>query len=347
MTIFITGGAGFIGSNFVHTWLSNNKEEIVNLDALTYAGNLENISKFDGNNYHTFIHGDITNTNLYEKYFYEKQIRAIINFAAESHVDRSIDGPESFIETNIFGTYKLLEAAKKYWLNLDNNSKKDFKFMHISTDEVYGSLKLDEKPFTEESRYKPNSPYSASKASSDHLVRAYNITYGLPTIISNCSNNYGPYQYPEKLIPLIINNAIREMPLPIYGDGKQIRDWLYVEDHCNAIIELLSNGKSSEVFNIGGNNEITNIQIVNIICKILDEIHPRKEGKNYSELITHVSDRPGHDRRYAINFAKIRSELNWSPSETFDTGIYKTVVWNLNNQEWINNIYTKINRGNS
>ena len=341
MSIIVTGGAGFIGTNFVRNWLLNNNELLVNLDKLTYAGNLKNIADIDGDKNHLFIQGDIADQALIENLLIEHNPRAIINFAAESHVDRSISNPEGFIETNIVGTFKLLEASKNYWKSLKDQFKDDFRFIHVSTDEVYGSLGDNDQAFTETNRYEPNSPYSASKAASDHLVRAYNQTYSLPTIISNCSNNYGPFQYPEKLIPLMIQRALSKKELPIYGDGLQIRDWLFVTDHCNAIRYLLENGRIGESYNVGGLNEKTNIEIVETICDILDELRPLEANgdlSSYRNLITYVQDRPGHDRRYAVNADKIRKELNWRPKESFETGIKKTINWYLSNEQWASSI---------
>lgn len=339
--ILVTGGAGFIGSNFVIDWLSKNDETVINLDKLTYAGNLNNLSSVKSDERHIFVNGDISDTSLVTELLTKYQPRAIINFAAESHVDRSISGPEAFIETNILGVFHLLECSKEYWLSITSEEKSAFRFLHVSTDEVYGSLDADAPAFTEEHSYKPNSPYSASKASSDHLVRAYHETYGLPVLTTNCSNNYGPFQFPEKLIPLIISNALAHKALPIYGDGLQIRDWLYVSDHCSAIRAVLEQGKSGEVYNIGGLNEKTNIEIVHTLCDTLNELSPISENndiENYRELITFVEDRPGHDRRYAINASKLETELNWRPSETFETGIRKTVVWYLQNADWIKQV---------
>ena len=341
MTILVTGGAGFIGSNFINKWNNSCEELIINLDNLTYSGNLNNFYNKPDNEKHVFAKGDINDKKLIYNLFDEYNFRAVINFAAESHVDKSIHGPEAFIKTNILGTFNLLECTRDIWRNLNANHKREFRFLHVSTDEVYGSLKASEKKFTEQNRYKPNSPYSASKASSDHLVRAYNKTYGLPTLITNCSNNYGPYQFPEKLIPLIIHNALKKKSLPIYGDGKQIRDWLYVEDHCNAICKVLDEGDPGEVYNIGGNNEKTNLEIVNYICEILDKLKPVENSsdiKSYKELISFVKDRPGHDRRYAIDSTKIYKTLKWKPTETFETGILKSIQWYLNNQEWVEKV---------
>ena len=341
MAILATGGAGFIGSNFVIDWLDNHDEEVINLDKLTYAGNLNNLVSLENNKSHIFIEGDIGNSNALNKYLIEYKPRAIVNFAAESHVDRSIHGPESFMQTNIIGTSRLLECAKNYWQSLPQKEQTEFRFLHISTDEVYGSLSENSPAFLETNRYNPNNPYSASKASSDHLVRAYNHTYGLPVLTTNCSNNYGPYQFPEKLIPLTIQNALAQKPLPIYGDGLQIRDWLYVSDHCSAIRAVLERGIIGEVYNIGGLNEKTNIEIVHVLCDLLDELRPLSSDsiiKSYRDLIVFVKDRPGHDRRYAINASKIEKNLNWRPSENFETGIRKTVEWYLKNTKWVDQI---------
>jgi len=338
MTILVTGAAGFIGSNFVLDWFDNSQEDVVSIDILTYAGNLENLSSLDGNPHHHFIRGNIGDRDLVLEILKKYQVRAIVNFAAESHVDRSIHGPWDFIETNIVGTYNLLESARSYWNDLNETTKKAFRFIHISTDEVYGSLNDKSPAFTENHPYKPNSPYSASKASSDHLVRAWFHTYELPAITTNCSNNYGPYHFPEKLIPLCILNALNGKSLPIYGDGKQIRDWLYVKDHCNAIREVLNKGKIGETYNIGGWNEKTNLEVVETLCAVLDELKPKSDGKRYSDQITFVKDRPGHDKRYAINAYKLERELGWKPQETFETGLYKTVLWYLENQDWVNHI---------
>lgn len=338
MTILVTGGAGFIGANFVLDWLAQTQEPVINLDKLTYAGNLENLSSLDGDKRHLFVQGDIADTQLVERLLAEHAPRAILNFAAESHVDRSIHGPEDFIETNVVGTFRLLEAVRAYWKNLPVDAQQAFRFLHVSTDEVYGSLSKDDPAFTETHQYEPNSPYSASKAASDHLVRAYHHTYGLPVLTTNCSNNYGPYHFPEKLIPLMIVNALAGKALPVYGDGQQIRDWLYVKDHCSAIRRVLEAGAVGQVYNVGGWNEKPNLDIVRTICTLLDEQRPRPDGKPYSEQIAYVTDRPGHDRRYAIDARKLESELGWKPAETFETGIRKTVEWYLNNQEWVSNI---------
>lgn len=343
MTILITGGAGFIGSNFAENWLKNNKGNLINLDKLTYAGNLNNLLALKNNPSHIFIQGDICDTQLISGLLEKYKPDRVINFAAESHVDRSIHGPEEFIQTNIIGTFRLLEATKSYWLSMSKDKKEKFRFLHVSTDEVYGTLSKSDPAFSEENPYKPNSPYSASKASSDHLVRAYHHTYGMPVLTTNCSNNYGPYQFPEKLIPLIIHNALKLKSLPIYGDGLQIRDWLYVTDHCNAIETVLKKGRVGEVYNIGGLNEMANIDIVNTLCNILDDlspIHDQSSIKSYKDLITYVKDRPGHDRRYAIDATKIETELGWTPTETFESGIRKTVSWYLNNSQWVEEIVT-------
>ncbi len=336
--ILVTGGAGFIGSNFVLDWLANCDETVVNLDKLTYAGNLQNLASAAADKRHIFIKGDIGDYDLVLKLLTEHQVRAIVNFAAESHVDRSIRGPEEFIQTNIVGTFRLLEVGRNYWNVLPEGEKAAFRFLHVSTDEVYGSLEKDAPPFTETHCYEPNSPYSASKAASDHLVRAYHHTYGLPVITTNCSNNYGPYHFPEKLIPLCIHNALAGKPLPIYGDGQQIRDWLYVKDHCSAIRRVLEAGRVGEVYNVGGWNEKSNIDVAKILCAILDEEKPRADGESYAEQIIFVKDRPGHDRRYAIDARKLERELGWKPAETFETGIRKTVRWYLDNQGWVANV---------
>jgi dTDP-glucose 4,6-dehydratase len=336
--ILVTGGAGFIGANFVLDWFAQSDEAIINLDALTYAGNLQSLASLGADKRHIFVQGDIGDSTLVADLLTQNQPRSIINFAAESHVDRSIHGPEDFIQTNIVGTFRLLEAVRAYWSGLSNETKQRFRFLHVSTDEVYGSLAKGEPAFSETRRYEPNSPYSASKAASDHLVRAYHHTYGLPMLTTNCSNNYGPYHFPEKLIPLMIINALAGKPLPIYGDGQQIRDWLYVKDHCSAIRLVLEAGRVGEVYNIGGCNEKPNIEIVHTVCALLDELRPRIDGKSYREQIAYVTDRPGHDRRYAIDASKIERELGWKPAETFETGIRKTVQWYLDNQGWVSNV---------
>ena len=336
--IVVTGGAGFIGSNFVLDWLCRSDDPVINLDKLTYAGNLENLASLQGNTRHTFIRGDIGDANVVSSLLNVHKPRAVINFAAESHVDRSIHGPEDFIQTNIVGTFRLLEAVRAYWSGLNNEIKQSFRFLHVSTDEAYGSLAKGEPSFSETRRYEPNSPYSASKAASDHLVRAYHHTYGLPVLTTNCSNNYGPYHFPEKLIPLMIMNALAGKPLPVYGDGQQIRDWLYVKDHCSALRRVLEAGRVGEVYNIGGCNEKPNIEIVRTVCALLDELRPRTDRGSYRGQIAYVADRPGHDRRYAIDASKIEHELGWKPAETFETGIRKTVQWYLDNQSWVSNV---------
>ena len=338
MTILVTGGAGFIGSNFVIDWLAHNDEPVVNLDKLTYAGNLQNLTSLEGDSRHHFVRGDIGDGALVARLLAEHKVRAVLNFAAESHVDRSIEGPGAFIQTNIVGTFNLLEAVRAYWNGLDEQAKAGFRFLHVSTDEVYGTLESDAPAFTEQHRYEPNSPYSATKAASDHLVRAYHHTYGLPVLTTNCSNNYGPYHFPEKLIPLVIHNALAGKPLPIYGDGQQIRDWLYVTDHCSAIRRVLEDGRLAETYNVGGWNEKANIDVVRTLCAILDELQPRADGASYATQMTFVKDRPGHDRRYAIDAGKLERELGWRPAETFDTGIRKTVEWYLANGAWVENV---------
>lgn len=338
MAILVTGGAGFIGGNFVLDWLASSDELVINLDKLTYAGNLQNLSALQNNLHHVFVQGDIGDRSLVDRLLAEYQPRAVINFAAESHVDRSIHGPGDFIQTNIVGTYNLLESVRGYWSALPQTQKDSFRFLHVSTDEVYGSLESDEPAFSETHRYEPNSPYSASKAASDHLVRAWHHTYGLPVVTTNCSNNYGPFHFPEKLIPLMIVNAVAGKPLPVYGDGMQIRDWLYVKDHCSAIRRVLESGRIGETYNVGGWNEKPNIEIVKTVCALLDELQPKADGSSYAAQITYVTDRPGHDRRYAIDARKLEHELGWKPAETFETGIRKTVEWYLGNQEWVANV---------
>ena len=333
--ILVTGGAGFIGANFVLDWLAAGDEPVLTLDKLTYAGNLENLASLQGDSRHTFVQGDIGDSALLARLLAEHQPRAVINFAAESHVDRSIHGPEDFIQTNIVGTFHLLEAVRAYWSGLAGEAKSAFRLLHVSTDEVYGSLAAADPAFTETHRYEPNSPYSASKAASDHLVRAYHHTYGLPVLTTNCSNNYGPFHFPEKLIPLLIVNALAGKPLPVYGDGMQVRDWLYVKDHCSAIRRVLEAGRLGEVYNVGGWNEKPNIEIVHTVCTLLDELRPRADGAPYKAQITFVKDRPGHDRRYAIDARKLEKELGWRPAETFDSGIRKTVQWYLAHPEWV------------
>jgi dTDP-glucose 4,6-dehydratase len=335
MTLLVTGGAGFIGSNFVLDWLEQSDETVVNLDKLTYAGNLGNLASLEGDARHVFVKGDIGDHALMERLLATHQPRAILNFAAESHVDRSIHGPGEFIQTNVLGTFQLLQAALGYWRGLEGEAREGFRFLHVSTDEVYGTLAAEEPAFAETHRYEPNSPYSASKAASDHLVRAWHHTYGLPVLTTNCSNNYGPLHFPEKLIPLMIVNALAGKALPVYGDGMQIRDWLYVRDHCSAIRRVLAAGQLGETYNVGGWNERPNIEIVQTICALLDELRPRTDGRSYREQITHVTDRPGHDRRYAIDARKIERELGWRPAETFETGIRKTVEWYLANGGWV------------
>ena len=336
MTILVTGCAGFIGSNFVHTWLEGSQEPIVNVDKLTYAGNLSNLESVLGDARHTFVQGDITDRSLLDKLLALHQPRAIINFAAESHVDRSIHSPIEFLQTNVMGTFHLLEAARDYWNG--QGQPQDFRFLHISTDEVFGSLAPHEPGFAETHVYEPNSPYSASKASADHLVRAWHHTYGLPVLTTNCSNNYGPFHFPEKLIPLVIQNALSAKPLPIYGDGQQIRDWLYVRDHCLAIACVLEKGVVGETYNVGGNNEKPNLEVVQTICATLDQLRPLPNAKSYRDQITFVKDRPGHDRRYAIDASKIKSDLGWVPQESFESGILKTITWYLDHPEWVASI---------
>ena len=334
--ILVTGGAGFIGSNFVLNWLSTQNEGLINLDSLSYAADLNNLESISENKEYVFIKGSIEDQNLIEKILEKYNPRAVINFAAETHVDRSIENPEIFMKTNIFGTFHLLNASLKFWKKISLDDQKKFKFLHISTDEVFGSLSLEDEKSNELSPYKPNSPYSASKAASDHLVRAWGETYKLPVITTNCTNNYGPHQFPEKLIPLLIHNCINNKKLPIYGKGENVRDWLYVEDHCEAIKEVLVKGSIGETYNIGGNNEKTNIEIVKTVCSTLDEIKPRKNNSSYKELITFVEDRPGHDFRYSLDISKIKKELNWQPQETFESGIRKTILWYLENMNDIN-----------
>ncbi len=337
--ILVTGGAGFIGANFVLDWIEATGEALVNLDRLTYAGNLENLKALQGDGRHRFVHGDIGDASLLDRLLREHRPRAVVNFAAESHVDRSIHGPEDFIQTNVVGTFRLLEAVRGYWAGLPSvEERQAFRLLHVSTDEVYGSLGRDDAAFTEQHRHEPNSPYSASKAASDHLVRAWHHTYGLPVLTTNCSNNYGPLHFPEKLIPLMIVNALAGKPLPVYGDGMQVRDWLYVRDHCSAIRRVLEAGRIGETYNVGGWNEQPNLDIVHIVCRLLDELSPRADGQSYATQISHVTDRPGHDRRYAIDARKIERELGWKPAETFDSGIRKTVQWYLQNADWVRNV---------
>ncbi len=338
--ILVTGGAGFIGSNFVLDWLAQSDEPIVNLDKLTYAGNLENLASLQADTRHVFVQGDLGDRTLVDRLLIEHKPRAVLHFAAESHVDRSIHGPEDFIQTNIVGTFRLLEAVRAYWSTLPKAEQAAFRFLHVSTDEVYGTLSQDDPPFAETNAYEPNSPYSASKAASDHLVRAWHHTYGLPVLTTNCSNNYGPYHFPEKLIPLMIVNALAGKPLPVYGDGLQVRDWLYVKDHCSAIRRVLQAGRLGETYNVGGWNEKPNIEIVYTVCALLDELRPKVDGSSYKAQITHVQDRPGHDRRYAIDARKIERELGWKPAETFETGIRNTVQWYLDHPDWVQHVQT-------
>ena len=336
--ILVTGGAGFIGSAVVRYIINSTDNRVLNIDKLTYAGNLESLASVNDNPRYQFLHADICDKVAMTKAFDDFEPDIVMHLAAESHVDRSIDGPMDFIQTNIIGTYNLLEVARNYWQNLTEDKKMSFRFHHISTDEVYGDLEGTEDLFTEETSYSPSSPYSASKASSDHLVRAWHRTYGLPIVITNCSNNYGPYHFPEKLIPLVILNALDGKPLPVYGDGKQIRDWLYVEDHARALYLVATTAKVGETYNIGGHNEKQNIDVVKTICTILDNIKPRTDGQSYTQQITFVKDRPGHDLRYAIDASKIQQELNWQPQETFESGIQKTVEWYLANEDWVNHV---------
>ncbi|WP_089956036.1 dTDP-glucose 4,6-dehydratase [Limnohabitans sp. 2KL-3] len=338
MTLLVTGGAGFIGANFVLDWLAQSPEPVVNLDKLTYAGNPETLASLQGDARHQLVQGDIGDVDLVRQLLAEHRPRAVVNFAAESHVDRSIHGPGDFIHTNIVGTFNLLESVRGYWSALPQADQQAFRFLHVSTDEVYGSLGHADPAFTENHRYEPNSPYSASKAASDHLVRAWHHTYGLPVVTTNCSNNYGPYHFPEKLIPLMIVNALAGKPLPVYGDGMQIRDWLYVKDHCSAIRRVLEAGRLGETYNVGGWNEKPNIDIVKTICQLLDEMRPKADGSSYASQISYVTDRPGHDRRYAIDARKLEAELGWKPAETFETGIRKTVQWYLAHPEWVSNV---------
>ncbi len=337
-TVLVTGGAGFIGANFIHHWLSDPNRKAINLDKLTYAGNLDNLAGLDASDRLEFVRADIGDGSAVQSLLERHRPRAILNFAAESHVDRSISGPEEFIQTNIVGTFRLLQTALRFFRDLAEDEKKQFRFLHVSTDEVYGSLHSGDRPFTEKHPFEPNSPYSASKASSDHLVRAFCQTYGLPVLTTNCSNNYGPYQFPEKLIPLVIHNAINEKALPIYGDGQNVRDWLFVADHCEAIATVLEKGVVGETYNVGGWNEMANIDVVHTICDLLDQERPRADGRSYREQITFVKDRPGHDRRYAIDATKIARELGWKPKETFQTGIAKTVRWYLSNEDWVSRV---------
>jgi dTDP-glucose 4,6-dehydratase len=338
LTVLVTGGAGFIGTNFVLEWIATSDEPVINLDKLTYAGNLGNLRSIAANPQHTFVHGDIADPRIVGSLLAEHAPRAVINIAAETHVDRSIHGPEEFIQTNIVGTYILLAAALDYWQSLSGTLKDDFRFINVSTDEVFGSLPPDAPPCDEDAQYAPNSPYSASKASADHLVRSYFRTYSLPAITTNCTNNYGPFQFPEKLIPLVTANAVANKPLPIYGDGKNIRDWLYVSDHCSALREVLAKGRPGEVYNIAGNCEIANLDVVEAICTVVDQLVPNDNGLLRRELIEFVPDRPGHDRRYALSTRKIETELGWKPSESFESGLQKTIAWYLENQDWLTDI---------
>ncbi len=342
--VLVTGGAGFIGSNFVHRLMNQDDIEVINLDALTYAGNIETLVDVDCKLNHHFVLGSIGDQSLVDYLLARYQPDAIVNFAAESHVDRSIDDPGAFIQTNVVGTHSLLECSRKYWNQLQGDAKQNFRFLHVSTDEVYGSLGAEGK-FTETTPYQPNSPYSASKAASDHLVRAYHHTYGMPVLTTNCSNNYGPYQFPEKLIPLMIVNALAGKPLPVYGKGLNVRDWLYVEDHCSAIQTVLAKGVIGEVYNIGGNNEKTNMEVIEMLCQLLDELVPHSQFKPHMDLVTYVQDRPGHDLRYAIDAGKIDRDLGWQPEETFESGMRKTVQWYLDNQQWWQNILNGSYRG--
>ncbi|MFY8102532.1 MAG: dTDP-glucose 4,6-dehydratase [Ramlibacter sp.] len=336
--ILVTGGAGFIGANFVLDWLAHGDEPVVTLDKLTYAGNRENLAALEGDDRHVFVQGDIGDTELLQRLLAQHRPRAVLNFAAESHVDRSIHGPGDFIQTNVVGTFRLLEAVRAHWETLPAGEREAFRFLHVSTDEVYGTLAPSDPAFTESHRYEPNSPYSASKAASDHLVRAWHHTYGLPVLTTNCSNNYGPFHFPEKLIPLMIVNALAGKPLPVYGDGMQVRDWLYVKDHCSAIRRVLQVGRVGETYNVGGWNEKPNIEIVNTVCALLDTLRPRADGASYASQITFVKDRPGHDRRYAIDARKIERELGWKPAETFESGIRKTVQWYLDHPDWVQRV---------
>lgn len=338
MTILVTGGAGFIGANFVRDWLSQSEEPVVNLDKLSYAGNLDNLAGLEDDARHTFVHGDIGDTALLAQLLREHRVRAVLNFAAETHVDRSIDSPAAFVDNNVMATFRLLEAVRAYWNTLEGAARADFRFLHVSTDEVYGSLAPDAPAFAETHRYQPNSPYAASKAAADHLVRAWHHTYGLPVLTTNCSNNYGPYQFPEKLIPLVIHKALQGEPLPVYGDGRQVRDWLFVGDHCTALRRVLEAGAPGETYNVGGNQEMANIDVVRLLCSILDELRPRADGVSYATQIAFVADRPGHDRRYAIDATRLERELGWRPQETFATGIRQTVAWYLDHGDWVDRV---------
>jgi len=338
MTILVTGGAGFIGANFVRDWLSQSEEPVVNLDKLSYAGNLDNLAGLEDDARHTFVHGDIGDTDLLAQLLRAHRVRAVLNFAAETHVDRSIDSPAAFVDNNVMATFRLLEAVRAYWNTLEGAARADFRFLHVSTDEVYGSLAPDAPAFAETHRYQPNSPYAASKAAADHLVRAWHHTYGLPVLTTNCSNNYGPYQFPEKLIPLVIHKALQGEPLPVYGDGRQVRDWLFVGDHCAALRRVLEAGAPGETYNVGGNQEMANIDVVRLLCSILDELRPRADGVSYATQIAFVTDRPGHDRRYAIDATRLERELGWRPQETFATGIRQTVAWYLDHGDWVGRV---------
>lgn len=337
-TVIVTGGAGFIGSNFIHTFIDTALGIVVNIDKLTYAGNLENLDALVDNPRHIFVKGDICDSALIASLLNRHQPVAVVNFAAESHVDRSIIDPDAFVQTNVVGTFNLLNQTYHHWCGLPHERQIAFRFLQVSTDEVYGALGPDDDAFCETAPYAPNSPYSASKAAADHLVRAYHRTYGLPTVITNCSNNYGPYQFPEKLIPLVIHNALKGKSIPVYGDGLNVRDWLYVADHCQAVIKVLETATPGDAYNIGGNNQKTNLEVVKKICAILDEINPRAEGRSYADQISFVNDRPGHDRRYAIDASKIRDSLDWEPTNDFETGLRKTIQWYLDNQGWVENV---------
>jgi len=343
-TILVTGGAGFIGSNFILQWMEQERTPVVNLDKLTYAGNLRNLERVSTDPRYQFVLGDIGDREMIGRLLQNRRPRAIVHFAAESHVDRSILGPDDFIRTNVGGTFSLLESARAYWLGLNDGERQRFRFLHVSTDEVYGSLGLTDPPFSETTPYAPNSPYSASKAASDHLVRAYHHTYGLPMLTTNCSNNYGPYQFPEKLIPLVILNARNGKPLPVYGDGLNVRDWLYVGDHCDAIRTVLARGRPGETYNIGGWNEKKNLEIVETVCALLDELCPKDPVVPHRQLVTFVKDRPGHDRRYAIDARKIEREFQWRPAETFESGIRKTIAWYFENDDWIKEVTSGVYR---
>ncbi|MGG7607101.1 dTDP-glucose 4,6-dehydratase [Massilia sp. BKSP1R2A-1] len=338
MTILVTGGAGFIGANFVRDWLSRSEEPVVNLDKLSYAGNLDNLAGLEDDARHTFVHGNIGDTDLLAQLLRAHRVRAVLNFAAETHVDRSIDSPAAFVDNNVMATFRLLEAVRAYWNTLEGAARADFRFLHVSTDEVYGSLAPEAPAFAETHRYQPNSPYAASKAAADHLVRAWHHTYGLPVLTTNCSNNYGPYQFPEKLIPLVIHKALQGEPLPVYGDGRQVRDWLFVGDHCAALRRVLEAGAPGETYNVGGNQEMANIDVVRLLCSILDELRPRADGVSYATQIAFVTDRPGHDRRYAIDATRLERELGWRPQETFATGIRQTVAWYLDHGDWVGRV---------